>query len=220
MGGFPLAAIGEGLGILGGIGGLIFGNNQRAQAERAANQAITDLQASGEQQYSTALAGGERGLFGLTGQLNDALASTGRGLGASLAGAGVYNSSAVAGALANQGSANAQQLAGYQGNLAEYIANLRNQTANQVAQMRYGLATGDLNYARQQQAGSEQGLSSFLGSLGQLSFGQSGAAGNSPNVSGTAGPGTSGANPTSPLSTYGLPLGSMSFGNLPAGYRF
>jgi hypothetical protein len=204
---FPLAAIGTGMSLLGGLEGLFGGASAQRQAEQARQQAITDFQQAGEQQYSDALAGGQRNLYGLTGTLNDALLRTGRGLGAANAAAGVYNSSAVSGSLANQGAANAQQLAGFQGDLAAQLAAIKNQTNQQAAQMRLGLATGDVNYARQRLAGSEQGIGSALGTLGQLNFGGVGAA-----LPANTGQVTAGKSPLVTMPGYGMDYNPGGYG--------
>jgi hypothetical protein len=129
------------------------------------------MEAAGNEEYSTALGSGQAGLYGLTGTLNDALKGMGSNLGAADAAAGVYNSSAVAGSLANQQAANAQTVGRYTSGLADTLARIRSNNQANVAQMRYGLATNDLNYARQQTAGSAEGLAAGLGALGQYNFG-------------------------------------------------
>jgi len=195
---FPLAAISTGLSLLGGLQGLIGGNAARKRAEEAEQLAIRDLQASGEQEYSDALGSGQRGLYGLRGLLGDMLNKGGRNLGAAEAAAGVTNSSAVSGALANQESANAGTLGRYTSGLADLLAHIRNQTSQQVAQMKYGMASNQLNYARQQQAGGAAGIASFLGNLGQLNLTGQGGKAYQPNNTGSVLPG-----PSSPF--VGLP---------------
>lgn len=183
---FPLAAVGTGLSLLSGLSGLFGGQSAERRARLAEDLAIRDFKSAGEQMYSDALGSGQRNLFGMTGTLNDSLASMGRGLGAATAGAGVYNSSATAGALANQQAANAQAIGQYGTNLADNLAEIRNRNNQQAASMQFGLAQNDLNFARQQTAGSRQGLASLLGNLGQISFANSGAAPYNPNRTGNA----------------------------------
>jgi hypothetical protein len=118
---------------------------------------------------------GRRGLYDLTGQLRDNLEQSGRGLGSSLAGAGVYNSSATAGALSNQAAANNQTLGAYSTNLSDMLANLHNQNTNRVNSLKFNLAGQQLGQAQNQLANSAGGLQSFLGSLGQFNLAQKGA---------------------------------------------
>ena len=181
--GFPLAAAGEGLSFLSSIAGIFSGNNAARQAQNAANQAIAQFTGAGNQAYSDALGGGTKNLYGLTGTLNDTLQQTGRGLGSALAGAGVYDSTAAAGALANQGAANAQTLGNYSSGLASQLATMRDQNNQEAAQMRLGLATGNLNYARQMQASGAAGIGSMLGNMGQMTQGNLANAG-APQVTG------------------------------------
>ena len=189
---FPLGAIGMGLNLVGGITGLFGANDAIRRQQEAEAAAIRDLEASGEADYSATRGSGERGLYGLTGTLSDALARGGRGLGAAMAGAGVYNSSATAGARANQDAANAGALGQYTSGLADTLARIRSQTNQQVAQMRYGMAANELNFARQQQAGAVSGVGSFLGQLGQFGQAATGTRAQSPRQQ-QSGPGNQGS---------------------------
>ena len=166
-----LGMIGSGLSLFGGIESLISGANAEHTAEVAAQQAITNFDAASNSQYYALLSGGTATLNELSGGLNNALVSGGKSLGAAMAGAGVYNSTATAGAIANQGAANAGAEAQYSQNLATTLATQKNQSAEQAAQMQYGLATNNLNYARQQYGGAVSGLGNFFGQLGQMNFG-------------------------------------------------
>lgn len=195
---FPLASISTGLSLLGGLKGLLSAGSERRRQEEAEAAAINELKQSGEQEFSDALGSGQRGLYGLRGLLNDMLQRGGRSLGAAEAGAGVYNSSATAGALANQESANAGTLGRYTSGLAGLLANIRNRTNQQVAQMKYGMAQNNLNFARQQQAGTAGGIASLLGNLGQLNMAGQGVNAFKPNNTGSVLPG-----PSSPF--VGLP---------------
>jgi hypothetical protein len=166
-----MGMVGTGLSLIGGIEGLISGDAAKHRAEVAAQNAIRDYRGSASAEFQNLLAGGTAGLETLSGGLNHALTNTGRSLGASLAGAGVYNSTGAAGALANQAAANAGVEGQYSTNLANTLLGYKNQTDEHAAQMQYGLATNDLNYAREQQGGSVAGLSQLFGNLGQMNFG-------------------------------------------------
>ena len=186
---FPLAAIGTGLNLAGGIYGLLSSGAAAKRARAAMEQAINDQENAYNADLSATLGSGRRGLYDLTGNLNDALATTGRSLGAAQAAGGVYNSSAVSGALANQGAANTQAISKYAGGLTDTLARIRAQGLERTGQMRYGLAQNDMNYARELQAGGAQGIASVLGSLGQLNLTNQGVVG--PNRTGPAINGTS-----------------------------
>lgn len=190
---FPLMAISTGLSLLGGLKGLILGASEMRRQQEAEAAAINELKQSGQQEFSDALGSGQRGLFGLRGTLNDQLLSGGRNLGAAMAGAGITNSSATAGALANQESANAGTLGRYTSGLAELLARIRNSTNQGVANMKYGMASNNLNFARQQMAGGAGGISSFLGQLGQLNMGGQGVNAFKPNNTGSVLPAPSSA---------------------------
>lgn len=166
-----LGMVGTGLSLIGGIEGLLGGDAAKHNAEVAAQNAIRDYRGSASQEYQNLLAGGTAGLETLSGGLNNALVSTGRNLGSALAGAGVYNSTGAAGALANQAGHNAGVEGQYSQNLANTLLGYKNQTDEHAAQMQYGLATNDLNYARESSAGSVAGLSQLFGNLGQMNFG-------------------------------------------------
>lgn len=166
-----LGPIGAGISLFGGISGLIGSANAEHQAEVAAQNAIRDFKASGDEERLAILGGGTAGLENLSGGLNNALVSGGKSLGAALAGAGINNSSAAAGAVANQAGQNAAVEGRYSSGLAYELVQQTAQTDQQAAQMGYGLAVNNLNYARQQQQGAESGLGQFFGSLGQMNFG-------------------------------------------------
>lgn len=187
-----LGMIGSGLSLFGGIESLISGANAEHTAEVAAQQAITNFDAASNSQYYALLSGGTATLNELSGGLNNALVSGGKSLGAAMAGAGVYNSTATAGAIANQAAADAGAEANYSQNLATTLATQKNQSAEQAAQMQYGLATNNLNYARQQYGGAVSGLGSFFGQLGQMNFG---------NMFGNTGGATNNAAPGAQVTT-------------------
>lgn len=172
-----MGLLSTGLGLLGGVESLLGGNAAAERARIAEENAIRDFEASAGQEQLDALQSGTQGLLKLSGGLSNALQSTGRGLGAATAAAGVYNSSATAGALANQAAANAATLGSYSTNVADTLERMKQQTAQEAAGMKFGMAQNNLNFARQQQASSQQGLASFLGNLGQVNFGSTGAQG-------------------------------------------
>jgi hypothetical protein len=205
---FPLSAISTGLGLIGGIEGLLGGDRKQKEAEEAEQQALVAMQAAGNQEYSDALAGGQRNLYGLTGVLGDALRRTGSNLGAANAAGGVYNSSATAGDLAQQGTANAATIGSYATGLADTLAQIRNSNAQKVAGLQYGLAQNNLNYARQLTAGSAAGLGSAFSQLGQLTMG-SAIPGRNTGVA------TTGGN----NAAVTMPNNDASLGTAPAGYQ-
>lgn len=172
---FPLAAVTTGVSALGAIQGLLGGNAAAARARKAQEQAIRDMEAENAQYESNQFGAGRRGLYDLTGTLRDNLEQGGRGLGSSLAAAGVYNSSATAGALANEATSNNQTLGAYSTNLSDMLSNLHSRNSNQINSLKFGLASDQLGQAQQQQAGSAGGFASLLGSLGQFNLGQEGA---------------------------------------------
>ena len=188
---FPLAAVGLGLNVLSSLSGLIGGNRAAKAAQEAEQMAIRGMEQSGEDEFGGAYAAGQRNLYGLTGQLNEALGRSGRGLGAAMAGAGVGNSSATAGALVNLEASNAANIRGYSENLADTLSRIRSGVHERIANMRYGIASSNLNSARQQQAGSIGGIASLLGKLGQFDQAQQGVVG--ANKTGMAGQGMSNA---------------------------
>ena len=172
---FPLAAVGTGLSIIGGIQGLLSGSSAERRARAAAEMALRDLEAAGEEEYAAVSSAGRRGLYDLVGTLRDALESGGRGMGAALAGAGVYNPSSVAGALTLQQRENTRETGRFATGLSETLARLKAGSKRQVAGMRLGLAQNRENYARETMAGSAGGLASILGSLGQMNLDRTGA---------------------------------------------
>jgi len=169
-----LGALGGVGSLAGGIAGLFGAGDAEKAAQQAAEQAITQFEQSAANQQSQALAGGQTGLYGLTGTLRDALQRMGGGLGSSLARAGVWNSSAAAGALSNAQASDAQQVSSYATDLANRISQMKYQADQQAAQMQLGLSNSNLNYARQQAAGSEKGIESGLGALGQFGLSMTG----------------------------------------------
>lgn len=180
-----LGMLSTGLSLFGGISGLLGASSAEHNAEVAAQNAIRDFKASGDAERLNLLQGGTAGLENLSGGLNNALVSGGRSLGAALAGAGVSNSTATAGAVANQAAANAGVEGRYSSALAQQLLSQENETNSQAAKMGYGLAVNNLNYAREQSGGAQNGLSQLFGQLGQLNFGQVGG-----NRAGTAAPQT------------------------------
>lgn len=221
-----LGMIGTGLSLFGGIEGLLGASAAEHQAMVAQENAIRDFKASGDERRLNILNNGTAGLNTLSGGLGNALTNTGRSLGASLAGAGIFNSTAAAGALANQGAANAAVEGRYSQSLANTLAGEQSDTDSQVAQMRYGLATNNVNFARQQGAGSANGLASFFGNLGQQNFGSLFGSNQGGGTPGTGAPTTGSVlAPTNGLvvpSNYNLWSGSpqqpgANFGALPGG---
>lgn len=128
-----------------------------------------------DQEYQQLIQRNATSLSAAAGTGGDAVASLGRRLGSSLAGAGVYNSSATAGALAQAQAAQQAQLAGLAatnqynqqsllGQNQRYLTGLKLNLANQ----QYGEASSTLDASR-------GGLSQFLGTLGQSNLLRSGA---------------------------------------------
>lgn len=170
--GFPvIGMLSTGLSLFGGISGLLSSADAEHQAEVAAQNAIRDYKASASQEQLNLLGGGTAGLENLSGGLNNALVANGRSLGAALAGTGVSNSTAAAGAIANQAGQDASVEGKYSSGLAAELLEQQNQTNSEAAQMSFGLATNNLNYARQQSAGATSGLGQLFGNLGQMNFG-------------------------------------------------
>ena len=169
-----LGALGGVGSLVGGISGLFGAGDAEKAAEQAAEASITQFQQSAANQQSQALAGGQTGLYGLTGTLRDALGRMGGGLGSGLARAGVWNSSAAAGALSNAEATDSQQVSSYATDLANRISQMKFQADQQASQMQLGLANSNLNYARQQAADSEKGIASGLGALGQFGLSMTG----------------------------------------------
>lgn len=169
--------------------GLFGASAAERRAQEAAQQAILQYKQSASAAYNDTASAGQGNLYALSGQLSKQLERQGGALGQALANAGVYNSSAAAGAIANQGEANAGALATTQTNLGNSLNQLKNQTGMEAAQMQFGLNQNNLNYARQQVAGSQAGISSFLANIGQmanqLAGGRSANAAGAGNASGT-----------------------------------
>jgi hypothetical protein len=161
--------LGPAVGGIQSILGLFGADDAQKRAQEAAQQAILSFKQSASSAYNDTAQAGQGNLYAMSGQLAQQLGRQGGALGQALAGAGVYNSSAAAGALANQGAANAGALSSAQTGLGNSLSQLQNETGMEAAQMQFGLNQNNLNYARQQLAGSQGGISSFLGSLGQAS---------------------------------------------------
>lgn len=164
-----LDILGPAVGGIQSILGLFGASDAERRAQEAAQQAILSFKSSANQAYNDTASAGQGNLFALSGQLAQQLKNQGGALGQALANAGVYNSSAAAGALANQGAQNAGALATAQTNLGNSLNQLKAQTDMEAANLQFGLNQNNLNYARQQVAGAEGGMSSFLSNLGQIS---------------------------------------------------
>jgi len=164
----PLSAVGLGISGISALSNLLGGSKAEREAQQRRDNIIRQLKQDNAREYLDVISGNQANLAIRTGQLNDALLSTGKSLGAANAAAGVTNSSAVAGSLALG-----------QGNIAKEIANyaLRNKLQEQqllhsgnrqIAGIELGAADQDLGYARDQ---SQQGLGNFgdfLYGVGQL----------------------------------------------------
>lgn len=194
-----LSLLGPAVGGIQSILGLFGAEDAQRRAQEAAQQSILQFQSNASKAYNDTASAGQGNLFALSGQLANQLQRQGGALGQALANAGVFNSSAAAGALANQGAQNAGVLGAAQTNLGNSLNQLKNETGMEAAQMQFGLNQNNLNYARQQTAQSQGGISSFLGSLGQVA--NQFAGGRSPNA---AGPG----NASGYQSVLGLPARS------------
>ncbi len=198
MGNF-LSLLGPAIGGLQSILGLFGADDAQKRAEEAAQQAITQFKTNASAAYNDTASAGQGNLYALSGQLSQALQRQGGALGQALANAGVFNSSAAAGALANQGAANAGVLGTAQTNLGNSLNQLKNETGMEAAQMQFGLNQNNLNYARQQTAGAQNGIASFLSNIGQISNQFAGGRGAS-----AAGPGNAAGTPP----VLGLPARS------------
>lgn len=194
-----LGPAGAAIGGIQSILGLFGAGDAERRAQEAAQQSILQFKQNASAAYNDTASAGQGNLYALSGQLSNVLQRQGGALGQALANAGVYNSSAAAGALANQGAANAGVLGAAQTGLGDSLNQLKDHTGMQAAQMQFGLNQNNLNYARQQTAGSQNGIASFLGSLGQ--FANQSAGGISPAA---AGPGNAAGTPN----TLGLPARS------------
>jgi len=179
-----LDILGPAVGGIQSILGLFGANDAERRAQEAAQAAIQQFKTNASAAYNDTASAGQGNLYALSGQLANQLQRQGGALGQALANAGVYNSSAAAGALANQGAQNAGALATAQTNLGNSLNQLKDQTGLEAAQMQFGLNQNNLNYARQQTAGAQGGISSFLGNLGQMT--NQFAGGRSPNVAGAS----------------------------------
>lgn len=160
---------------LSGVVGLVEGLGAEDRAQRARQQAIADMQANLARDYQDLRSRNLQGLRASTGQVGDSISQLGRTLGSSLAGAGVYNSSATAGALAHATQAGDTALSnlGTQNFFNEQ--DLLNQNQRYLTGLKLNLGNQQYGEAQQQLGGSAQGLSSFLGTLGQFGLAQSGA---------------------------------------------
>lgn len=194
-----LDILGQAVGGVQSILGLFGANDAERRAREAAQQAILQFKSSASKAYNDTATAGQGNLYALSGALSKQLERQGGALGQALANAGVYNSSAAAGALANQGQQNAGALATAQTNLGNSLNQLKNETNLEAANMQFGLNQNNLNYSRQQIAGAQGGISSFLAGLGQIS--NQFAGGRSPVA---AGPGNYGGTPNQ----LGLPARS------------
>lgn len=174
----PLDPISIGLGAIQGLtslGGLLGASAERQRAEQARQQAIAQMSQQLDTQYQQMIQRNNTSLAAAAGTGGDAIASLGRRLGSSLAGAGVYNSSATAGALQQAQAAQDASLS----NLA--AQNTYNQQALLGENQRYltglklGLANSQYDQSLADQSAARGGLSSFLGTLGQYNLSRSGA---------------------------------------------
>lgn len=167
-----------GLGVISGLsslGGLLGGEAAKRRAEQARQRALLDYATSIDQAYQNQMQANQHSLYAAAGLGGDAIHAMGARFGDSLAASGVYNSSAVAGALANAQHSQDQSLAG----LAFQNTNAAKQAYSEgqrtLSQLRLGQANQQYGEASSQLAGSQQGLSSFLGSLAQYGLARSGA---------------------------------------------
>lgn len=161
--------LGPAVGGIQSILGLFGAEDAQRQAQEAAQAAILQFKTNASAAYNDTAQAGQGNLYALSGQLAEHLQRQGGALGQALANAGVFNSSAAAGALANQGQANAGALSSAEIGLGDSLNSLKNQTGMQAAEMQFGLNQNNLNYARQQLAGSQGGINSFLANIGQIS---------------------------------------------------
>jgi hypothetical protein len=194
--------------IVGGIQsilGLFGADDAQKRAEQAAQQAILDFKTSANTAYNDTASAGTGNLYALSGKLQAMLKSQGGSLGQALANAGVYNSSAAAGALTNQANANAGALSTATTNLGTELNQQQAQTGMEAAQMQMGLNQNNLNYARQLYGQSANGVSSFLGNLGQIT--NASAGGRSPNAAGAGNVAKDPLGLAPPPSPYGIPFG-------------
>lgn len=164
--------------IFGGItslGGLLSANSAAKRAEQQRQQALLQMTADNNQMYANALNGNNRTLQQAAGVGGDAIASLGRNLGDSLAGAGVYNSSATAGALASAQRGTDTALANQAAQLQLGSMQQHQQGMLDIDRLGLGVAGDNVNYARQGLDQARGGLGSFLGTLAQSNLMRSGA---------------------------------------------
>jgi hypothetical protein len=203
--------LGAGLNLIGDVGGLLGAGRKQQEAEQARWNAMNAASQAMSKQEGDFQANNLRALGNMGGNLESALVSEGRGLGAANAQAGVYNPSAVAGTLANQGMANAGMLSSYAGRLGAQLGQLRSQDMMGLANMQYGAGQNDLNYARQQTAGTMAGVGGALASLPYFTGGA---------PSGIMPTGIDGAPPITDASQIVGPTGGMPGFNNPASPDF
>jgi hypothetical protein len=203
-----LSFLGPAIGGIQSILGLFGAEDAQRRAEEAAQQAILQFKLNASAAYNDTASAGQGNLYALSGQLAQQLQRQGGALGQALANAGVFNSSAAAGALTNQANANAGALYSAQVGLGNSLNQLKNETGMEAAQMQFGLNQNNLNYARQQTAGSQNGIASFLSGLGQIS--NQFAGGRSPGAAGAGNYGVPGSPvglpARSPIQTGGMRL--------------
>lgn len=159
---------------LSGLAGLLGGDAARRRAEAARQAAINELSGELDTDYGNLVQNDRSGLLAATGLGGDAIQSLGRNLGSSLAGAGVYNSSATAGALQQATAATQSNLAGLAGQNYQNEQGLLNANRRYLTGAKLNLANQQYGEAQGQLSGARNGLSSFLGSLGQFNLARSG----------------------------------------------
>lgn len=208
-----------------GVIGLVEGIGAEDRAKRARERALTDLSSHLASQVQQMKERNRYGLNKATGVASDAVHSLGTNLGASLAGAGVYNSSATAGALASATRSADTALADQAGTNYYNEQDLMNQNQRYLSGLQYNLGNQQVGEASQQLGGAASGLSSFLGSLGQFNLARTGANAQQNSLSRPAGgygnqsvlaptAGTGGLSPyafggTPPASNYNPDFGSL-----------
>lgn len=169
-----LGALGPILGGVSALTGLFGAQRQAKEAEEARQAVIAKYQTGVNDTYDASRSADHASLMEQAGIGSDALAALGRGLGAHLAGAGLYNSTGVTGALAagqRQQDASLSDLAARMQNSA---LQQRNAGLEAVANMNLGVANNDTSYARNNLSGAETGmnntlagLTNYLGTLGK-----------------------------------------------------
>src|SRR5882757_5540890 len=113
--------------LVAGVIGQFDAQRRYNNALKAQQGYINDYAGQADTDYRNLLGQNAAGQYTAAGQGNDAIQSLGRGLGSSLAGAGVYNSSATAGALANAATGQQSALANL---IAQNSANALNFKSN------------------------------------------------------------------------------------------